>query len=208
MKILAHRGFWLKSDEKNTIPSFERALSSGYGIETDVRDCNGVLKISHDMPDVETLDFAAFLSLCHQHNNLTLALNIKSDGLQVPLRAMLAKYEITEYFLFDESVPNALVSYSKGLKIFTRQSEYEVHPTLYEESRGVWMDEFNRHWIVRSAIEQHLQNKKQVCIVSPELHGRCHLPVWEEYQDVAKASGSQLFLCTDYPDEARRFFDV
>lgn len=48
IKIIAHRGMWFQQDEKNTFPAFERALQNGFGIETDFRDCNGELVISHD----------------------------------------------------------------------------------------------------------------------------------------------------------------
>ena len=40
MKIIAHRGFWIKDSEKNTVKAFERALENGFGIETDLRDYN------------------------------------------------------------------------------------------------------------------------------------------------------------------------
>ena len=37
MKIIAHRGYWLIDDEKNTELAFERALRANFGIETDLR---------------------------------------------------------------------------------------------------------------------------------------------------------------------------
>jgi len=46
-----------------------------------------------------------------------------------------------------------------------------------------------------------------VCIVSPELHGRPHLPEWEEYRSFRSVVAHPgLLLCTDFPEQAREFF--
>ena len=54
MKILAHRGFWADEEEKNTLSAFGKAFDSGFGIETDIRDRNGELVISHNPPDTSS----------------------------------------------------------------------------------------------------------------------------------------------------------
>ena len=61
MKILSHRGFWLNPEEKNKQISFKRAVDCGYGIETDIRDYNGKLVISHDIPNEDCLQLDDFL---------------------------------------------------------------------------------------------------------------------------------------------------
>ena len=61
MNIIAHRGFWRKEKEMNTSIAFSRAISSNYGIETDVRDCCGELVISHDVPIGNNLSFDEFI---------------------------------------------------------------------------------------------------------------------------------------------------
>lgn len=35
MKIIAHLGYWIDEDEKNTLSAFSRALDNGFGIEID-----------------------------------------------------------------------------------------------------------------------------------------------------------------------------
>ncbi len=54
----------------------------------------------------------------------------------------------------------------------------------------------------------HLKNGKKVCIVSPELHNRDYINLWE----ILKTSGLQkvdgLILCTDKPVEATNFFNI
>lgn len=49
MKILCHRGAWTAAAEKNSVPAIKKAVSLGYGFETDVRDYQGKLVISHDI---------------------------------------------------------------------------------------------------------------------------------------------------------------
>ena len=53
MEILSHRGYWKTVTEKNTIIAFKRSFNLGFGTETDIRDLNGNLVISHDMPSTE-----------------------------------------------------------------------------------------------------------------------------------------------------------
>jgi len=48
--ILAHRGAWTVPKERNSAEALKRALKSGFGIETDLRDLDGTVVISHDPP--------------------------------------------------------------------------------------------------------------------------------------------------------------
>ena len=57
MKILSHRGYWKTAEEKNTATAMHRSFSLGFGTETDVRDYNGKLVISHDIPDSSAISF-------------------------------------------------------------------------------------------------------------------------------------------------------
>jgi len=38
IEIICHRGFWQKRDDQNRLASFKKAIESGFGFETDVRD--------------------------------------------------------------------------------------------------------------------------------------------------------------------------
>ena len=67
MQLIAHRGYWLDPKEKNTETAFVRALQHGFGIETDFRDLNGHLVISHDVPTHGVMlasKFAALYKAC------------------------------------------------------------------------------------------------------------------------------------------------
>ena len=63
MEIIAHRGFWKKKVDQNTQASFKMAIEYGYGIETDIRDQNGQIVISHDLPRGRMLKLKDLLDL-------------------------------------------------------------------------------------------------------------------------------------------------
>ncbi len=204
MNIIAHRGFWVSEAEKNSPLAFQRALEHGFGIETDIRDFQGALVISHDIPNASCQTVEDFFKQCISFTHGTLALNIKSDGLQAPLQALLARYHIQNYFVFDMSIPDAMGYLRQDMVAFTRQSDHEPTPFLYEKSAGVWMDEFTSHWITPAAIQAHFDKGKKVAIVSPELHRRTYEAEWNEY--LWLKDRPLALLCTDFPDKAKRMF--
>lgn len=208
MNIISHRGYWSTQEEKNTIQAFKKSFDLGYGTETDIRDCSGRLLISHDMPFGDELTVDEFLNIYKKSGcNAQLALNVKADGLQKPLNILLEKYNVKNYFLFDMSIPDSLVSLRHGLKCYTRQSEYESC-ALYEKSIGIWMDEFETDWIDLASVEKHLKNGKKVCIVSPELHGRDPKKKWLRYRDFNSLNGCEnITLCTDLPELAEEYIN-
>ncbi len=209
MNILSHRGYWKSNSEKNRMEAFRRSFKYGFGIETDIRDQNGCLVISHDVPKPHALPLTDMLDLYKESGeSLPLALNIKACGLQNELQRQLKAYEVVNYFVFDMSVPDCLSYLNKGMRVFTRQSEYETDPSLYQETQGVWLDEFHTPWISSDVISHHSKNQKHMCIVSPELHGRDYVSRWKEYKKLKTFFSGTLMLCTDYPEQARGFFDV
>ena len=209
MIILSHRGYWEKKAEKNSQIAFERSFSLGFGTETDIRDYRGELVIAHEIADESSISLKKFFEIYNNHRNkLPLALNVKADGLQMKLKELLQQYNIENYFVFDMSVPDALGYLKTKFKCFTRQSEYEKSPSYYNKADGLWLDEFEKHWITKETIEyHHIKNKKKICIVSPELHKRTYKKEWQHYKEIKKKMGiDSLMLCTDYPDMAKDFF--
>ncbi len=210
MIIISHRGFWIKEIEKNTLKAFARSFCNDFGAETDLRDMLRQVVISHDTPNENSLTLDNFFALYKRFsNNPPLALNIKADGLQNILKDFLEKYSVDNYFVFDMSIPDALLYLKAGFNVFTRQSEYEQQPSFYNEAYGVWMDEFYEHWIDERIIQEHLENNKKICIVSPELHKRDFKKEWQEYKEMSKKlkGGDNLMICTDYPLQAKEFFN-
>jgi hypothetical protein len=206
--VLSHRGYWKDAAERNQVIAFERSFSLGFGTETDIRDYNGNLVISHDIADENCISVDVFFDMYNSFDNtLPLALNIKSDGLQIKLKELIGQYKIENYFVFDMSVPDGIQYLNNNIKSFTRQSEFETDPSFYGASQGVWLDEFNGHWVNRSVIKGHIKNNKRICIVSPELHKRNYQYEWKSYKEIEQLIGvNSIMICTDYPEEARRYF--
>ena len=214
MLILAHRGFWTTPEEKNSHAALARAFTEGFGVETDVRDQNGTLVISHDPPVGDCIRFRDFLSLYRRHDQPgPLALNVKADGLQRPSAAALAEEGILSdaYFFFDMSIPDALGYARQNLPIYTRESEFEPTPHLLDMAQGIVLDCFQSDWIAPAKILQHLEAGRSVMLISPELHGRDPARAWAAWREltgsrVTLPAGTRLMLCTDRPLEAREAF--
>jgi len=137
-----------------------------------------------------------------------LALNVKADGLQLKVKGLIEQYKITRYFLFDMSIPDTIGYISHGLRVFSRQSEHEPEPAFYTECQGIWLDAFTSTWYDNDLIAAHIGRGKQVAIVSPELHGRDHLPLWQQLKEGQLHQQKNVILCTDLPEQAVAFFNT
>jgi glycerophosphoryl diester phosphodiesterase len=205
MIILSHRGYWLEPLEKNDQLAFQRSFELGFGTETDIRDSNGRLVISHDMPTGDEMSFTNFLSTAESYSrNFTLALNIKSDGLVYHVADHLSAHPNLDCFVFDMAVPDMRGYLEVGVPVFTRMSEVEQQPAWLERSAGVWLDSFNHEWYDLDTIKNIISLGKRVCVVSPELHKRKHTDLWRTLKLIADSD--QLMLCTDFPVQAKEFF--
>ncbi|WP_435952399.1 hypothetical protein [Dryocola sp. BD626] len=202
MQFLAHRGAWLSRHEQNTPQALHKALVSGWGIETDIRDLNGELVISHDMPRNGALSVAQFLDdYIETKATGMLALNIKADGLTATLKQLLDERGITRYFCFDMSVPDSLAYLKHGMSTAARLSEYENEGMLSEAAKTLWVDGFSHLNVKNEQLARWLDKGKQVCLVSPELHGRDPFELWQQLAwlpDELRLN-QNLMLCTDNP---------
>lgn len=201
VEILAHRGWWMNESEKNTKIAFERAFDNGFGIETDLRDIKGEIVISHNMPQGGEMKFEELLELL-DGRDLTLALNIKADGMADEIKRLLDKYKVSNYFTFDMSIPEMVYQHKTGLKVFTGLSDIIPEPIMSDKAAGIWLDSFNSDWFGVQEIKNILNQRKKVCIVSPDLHKREYKSVWEKYRNI-----KGIMLCTDYPQEAEVYFN-
>lgn len=207
MKIIAHRGYWNEKIRNNTPEALRLALEHGYGFESDLRDYAGRLVVSHNIADSNSQHAEElFHWLSEFGDKYCFAINIKADGLKYLLKAQLEENHLRNYFAFDMSIPQTVEYAEYGLRFFTRQSEVEPVPNMYEQAAGVWIDGFwSDEWITAELIKGHLEHGKEVCIVSPDLHHRKHLPLWEKILGFG-SEFSKIMLCTDHPDEAKAFF--
>jgi len=209
MKILAHRGYWNQDIGKNSPEALRTALEKGFGFESDVRDYMERMVISHNIATSSCQDAEEVFQWLHEFNDeYCFAINIKADGLKDILQSYFTKYSISNYFLFDMSIPQMVEFNEMGLRFFTRQSEVEPNPNMYNEAAGVWIDGFWRtDWITKELLDEHINNGKEVCLVSPDLHGKKNYKeFWQQLLDDG-IDLNKVILCTDYPEEAREFFN-
>lgn len=208
MKFIAHRGFWIDESEKNTQVAFERALGHGFGIETDVRDFNGALVISHDIADSEAMTYRQFVDIVNRYPAQDIAMNIKADGLQ----SLLESYNFINknyVYYFDMSVPDAIGFNKNNMIFFTRYSDVERQACLLEFASGVWLDNFSGPELDVSALDSFIAAGKKVTLVSPELHRFEFKNYWmtlKHYLQRKKESNPLISLCTDFPTKAKEFF--
>ena len=207
MKILAHRGYWKISDEKNSLRALTDALKKGWGIETDIRDYKGELVIAHNPADGNSTKLEPlFAEYSRLSEKPLLALNVKADGLYSLLPEVFERYNIKpeNYFLFDMSTPEQYIYMKRGYKTFSRSSEFETRPIFTEQCDGIWLDQFSDGDHIVNSLDGFLKAGKVVSVVSPELHGRAGEKVWAFL--LRYKGNDRLYLCTDKPDEAEEYF--
>jgi len=211
IEILAHRGCWLQASEQNTLTAFEMAFRSGFGIELDVRDELGSLIVSHDISGGTSCHLsdviALYLDLC---SCSTIAVNIKSDGLASMIKDLFKSYGVRQYFVFDMSIPDTMAYLSDpDIPTYIRRSELEDYPKLTKQADGIWVDELTTTWLRRNSILHMISDGVPVALVSPELHHRTHVGLWEILKDVCSdTTADVLKLCTDFPFEAHDYFNA
>lgn len=208
MEILAHRGYWNKDIKNNSYDALKKALDNGFGFESDIRDYCEKLVISHNIADNKCMEAEKIFNDLHEKNDkYCFAINIKADGLKDLLCDLLEKYNVKNYFTFDMSVPQMIEYKEKGITFFTRQSEYEKELVLYKDAKGVWIDAFeDDSWITEELLKKHIENGKKVCLVSPDLHKKDYNEFWKKLKSF-NINFEKVILCTDFPLEARGFFD-
>lgn len=207
MKIISHRGCWNSPSEKNTYKAFCTSFDAGYGTELDVRDSNGTLVISHDIPSGDEMKFSDLLELM-DGRNLLLAINIKADGLAPYILELLNKYSHTNYFTFDMSIPDLVFQYLTGINCYCGISDICPVPPLFPVYNGIWLDSFHSDWYSKTDLDSIIEKYKRVCIVSADLHQRNSTKQWNIIRSLDNFRSSDLVLCTDKPKEASNFFAI
>ena len=205
MIILSHRGAWTRIEEKNTLSALARSRQLGFGTETDIRDDRGRLVVSHDPPGGAEAGIDDLLAL-FADSGLWLALNVKSDGIGPLMAESCRRHCFTRWFAFDMSVPQMIQYRRAGLPFFSRHSDWEPRPSCYDDCAGIWLDAFDGEWYGADVVRRHLAAGKRVCVVSPELHGRAHAPLWAMLGESGLDRDDRVKLCTDHPVEARAAF--
>ncbi len=208
MKIIAHRGLWKETNEKNTIEAFLRAWEKGYGVAADVRDFMGEVIITHDPATKTALKLEELVEKYRSKGKKTLLmLNIQADDLYNDVCKEVQKPNVTNYSVYNMSIPQMVEYRELRVKYFTRQSEIENECVLYKKAEGVWLDSFlGYEWINKKVIQKHLDAGKKVVVLSPDIHKEYNNKVWERLATPEFLQSENVFLCTDFPEEAEKFF--
>lgn len=207
LQIISHRGYCLDyKKENNTKVAFKRSFDMGYGTETDLRDLRGEIVVSHDMPTGNEMTFESFLQLL-DGDSLLLALNIKADGISDKIYDILSKYNYSNYFMFDMSIPELVYEVKRtDLNVYTGFSDINPNPPMLEEVKGVWLDAFYEIWYSTKQIDDMLARGKNVCVVSEDLHGRSNERQWRFLREYYRDE-NRVVLCTNFLEDAIRYFD-
>ena len=146
--------------------------STDLGIEVDIRSRGSELVIHHE-PFVQGELFEDWIeSYVHR----LLILNVKEEGLEERLLAIMAGRGIEEFFFLDQSFPFLIRTARQGeQRCAVRVSEYESVDTALNLSgmvEWVWVDCFTRFPLDGDAARALQAAGMKLCLVSPELQGR------------------------------------
>jgi hypothetical protein len=194
-QIFAHRGFWKeRGSGPNSLESLNSAFEEGFAVETDVRDQQKEIVISHD-----PCGSSAYNSFNRELLALgRIAVNIKSDGLVPRFTELREDLRESRSFVFDCSFPQILHFRNASIPHALRISEFERE--LPWKPEYIWLDAFNDDWWIKDVKIRKMMDEIPTIIVSPELHGREFLNVWEEFSSLTKEIES-IGICTDFPNQ-------
>lgn len=147
-----------------------------FGVEIDIRDniVTNELMLAHD-PFVSNSDsFEKYLQL---YDKNTLILNIKSERTEIKCLELLKKYNKTNYFFLDSTIPMIYIVNNKyNVNNFAcRYSEFEpieLVCLLKDMINWVWVDCFTNLPLTNDSYKIIKSLNKQICIVSPELQNQ------------------------------------
>ena len=192
MKLIVHR--------RNTLQELQ-ATPTKYGVEVDIRSCGGRLIIHHD-PMVDGESFEAWID-AYRHG--LLILNVKEEGLESQLIALMQKHGINDFIFLDQSFPFLVKWANAGeRRCAIRVSEFESIETalaLAGKVGWVWVDCFTRFPLDHEDVQRLKRADFRMCLVSPELQGRTaetEIPVLAQL--LAEHDIQADAVCTKRPD--------
>jgi hypothetical protein len=220
--ILAHRANidGSKPALENSFAAMQRALGSGFGIETDLRrDPQKCFYIAHDpQPWTNENDFQKFAALFRKSPDRTIAMNVKELGYEADLIWLQGSGDLGDrsfYFDFELLEPKTPGRIQRLIQKLSGGGKTSMAARLSDRGESleqclaipanvVWADEFDSLWLTRQEVETVHAAGRRFYAISPELHGfdgAARLKRWQQFKDW-KIDG----LCTDYALSAREFF--
>lgn len=183
----------------NTIEHLRR-VPAERGIEVDVRDYAGDLRLVHDpLRGGERLE-----DLLVAYRHALIIFNVKCDGLEERIIELAANYGVQDYFFLDLANPTLINMVRRGFRqIAVRYSEFEPLEfalAFAGQVDWVWVDCFTR-LPLDPKIYRALRQNFKICLVSPELQ--------QHPRQMIQAFRQQLrhmpvdAVCTDFCDDWR-----
>ena len=201
MEIIAHR--------RNTITELT-STPGRYGVEVDIRSYEDRLIVNHE-PFHPGIFFEDWLSV-YEHG--TIILNVKEEGLEVNLIALMKGKGIENYFFLDQSFPFLIKFHQEtGGRSAVRVSEYESLNTalaIQGMATWVWLDCFTKFPLDKASLVLLKEAGYRTCLVSPELQNRSTQEDLRRFIcDVTALDSHFDAVCTKQPDiwEASRITD-
>jgi hypothetical protein len=192
MKLISHRRNTLK--ELNATPR-------KYGVEVDIRSEGKHLIVHHEA----FIGGECFESWIAEYKHGTLILNVKEEGLEGRLIALMQSVGIEDYFFLDQSFP-FLVRWASACRrrSAVRISEFEsidTAMTLAGKVDWIWVDCFTKLHLCFSDYQRLKSAGFKLCLVSPELQGRdaiSEIPLLHKI--LIERAISMDAICTKRPD--------
>jgi hypothetical protein len=181
----------------NTIEHLRR-VPSQRGIELDVRDYDGELRLAHD-----PLDSGERLAdLLAEFRHAFVIFNLKCDGLVEPVLALAEQFGVQNFFLLDLANPTLINLARRGeRRIAVRYSEFE--PLEFALAFAglvdwVWVDCFT-HLPLNAESYRRLAAHFKLCLVSPEMqgHGRAEIARYRRQLQTMPLDA----VCTDFCED-------
>ena len=198
----------LFSHRRNTVEEL-RATPTSYGVEVDLRSDGGELVLHHE-PFSGGTSFREWLA---DYDHAGLIANVKEDGLEDAVLALLAEHGVETFFFLDQPFPTLVKTGRRGeRRCAVRVSEFEPVAqavAVADLVDWVWVDCFTR-WPLRADEVQALRDAGlRTCLVSPELQGRLD-PA--EAQALARSAADVGLVpdavCTKRPEQWATLLDL
>jgi hypothetical protein len=181
----------------NTVEHLRR-VPPDRGIEIDIRDYDGDLRLVHD----PFLSGERLEDLLAAYQHAFVIFNLKCDGLVEPVSALAEQYGIQDYFFLDLANPTLVNLVRRGeRRVAVRYSEYEpIEFALAFAGLAdwIWVDCFTRlplDPVSYSRLHEHFK----ICLVSPEMQNRPRAAIhdyWRQLRDMPIEA-----VCSDYCDD-------
>lgn len=159
-----------------------------FGAEIDLRNHENNILVTHDPFVTDAPKLENWLE--HYRHRFLIA-NVKEEGMEERLVALLTRFEVTDYFILDESFPFIRKYALSGLPHFAlRVSEFEDYRTALNLARSlktagrsvewIWADSFTGEPLNPDTARALRDEGFKLCAVSPELHHVNAPASWEE----------------------------